>query len=359
MRILYLAMESANWVIKLCNQMAEDGHEVTCLVHTLDDYEKDRAEKTHERLTVIRMPYSAFLQPQEFQENYFRLISKLKFDVVFGSHIPVAPLAEALSRTYKAPWGVMILDIPTDLMKTDRNRMNHWRFSFWVLRDANQVVFNTNIARDEYEKYTNQRFGDDNVITYGTNFIKEYRGAGMDIDGNYVLSICRLTPAKNCKLIPEALNQLKGKKSYVAIGRDGGELDLIKKKCEEYGIEFRHYSEISEADKYELIKNCSVLVYPQNSEYIGGLSPFEGMYVGKPVLVPNLRVLTDLYGEHTFSYFENNNATDLACAISFAQSFNKESQREWFEQNIQFAETEASYKTMSKKLIKVFERMTQ
>ncbi len=355
MKILYAAYESANWAIRLCNEMAKRGHEVTCLVQSSDDYEAGLEAQAHENLKVIRIPPSAVLDGNIFMRDVFPIFKDTKFDVAFGSHAPSAMMMRHLANVLDIPWGVMLLDIPSDLMAIDPRRMTQWLIWFEVLDSANTMVFNTYIARDEYARYTNKKFPDENVVVYGTNYIPEYKNAGIDIEGDYVLSICRLVDNKNCIIIPEALALLKGPKKYIAVGRDGGELAIIKRKCEQYGIEFTHYANVTEQEKYELIKNCAALVYPQKTEYIGGLSPFEGLYVGKPVIVPELKVLTDLYGPYPH-YFENMNAADLARQLSFAINMDKEIVNLRY-MGSDHAEKFADYEQMAEGLLKIMERM--
>jgi glycosyltransferase involved in cell wall biosynthesis len=356
MRILYLAMESSNWVINLCNKFCELGNTVTCIIQTLDDYDKENPLPEHEDLKVIRIPYAAFTTPLVFEKTVLPKIRDDKYDIVFGSHTPVSPIAQALANMYKIPYGIMILDIPTDLMRNERWRMMQWEFWFPILKTANTIIFNTHVARDEYEKYTHQYFPDDFVIPYGTNFPEKHRKSGKDIKGDYVISVCRLTKLKNCSLIPKALSHLSSIKKYVAIGRDCGELKEIKELCDKHVIEFEHYSEISEDKKYELIRDSAMMIYPQSTEYIGGLAPFEAMWVNKPVLVPNLKVLRELYSNFPI-YFDNNDELDLAESISFIYALRESIKYKLVHNADMYAESVASYDKMAKDMLKIMEKV--
>ena len=48
MNILYLGAESANWVINLCNKFCEQGHTVTCVIQTVDEYDGENPIPLHE-----------------------------------------------------------------------------------------------------------------------------------------------------------------------------------------------------------------------------------------------------------------------------------------------------------------------
>lgn len=354
MNILYVGGESANWVIRLCNEMAIQGHTVSCVVQKDDTYLDDL--KTVDNLHVISVTPKIMSDSSSFSKHVFPELLD-KYDVVCGSHVSTINLSRGLSEHFHCPWISMILDIPSDLMETDKHRMNNWYNYFWVLQTANAVIVNTEIAQQEFYRYTNRRIPDEHVITYGTALRPEFKLTG-NLSKPEILSICRLTEAKNCKLIPEALKYLNAPLKYTAIGRDGGQLQEIQKLCKEYGIDFEHIENISEHDKYRRIQDCAMLIYPQKTPYIGGLSPFESIYVGKKTLVPNLPVMEHLYGDSIFAYFENDDALDLASKISLAWNFkdNIETQK-WRKMSADYAEQEASFTNMSSKILKIVEEI--
>lgn len=357
MKILYIAGESANWVINLCNKICEKGHEVTCIVQELDEYDKDNPIPTHKNLIRVNVPYEKMFNPDYMVEFLRAYILKYKYDIMFGSHTPISLIIKSLNDIFEIPWGIMILDIPTHLMKENRKRMINWLLWFDIMKLANQIVFNTNIARDEYCNYTKQWFPDENIITYGINMPPEYDLAGLDIRGNYITSVCRLTPVKNCSIIPEALKYINQPKRYIAIGRSGAsiELDKIKLLCKNYGIEFEHHEIVTEKEKFEIIKNSSILIYPQATEYIGGLSPYEAMYCGKPVIVRDYKVLKDLYRNNVF-YFDGE-PINLASVISFVYNIKPNEIKPKLEQANKYTKNMASFDKMAEGLIRIFEKI--
>lgn len=357
MNILYIAGESSNWVINLCNKFCENGHMVTSVVQNLDEYDKENPITPHKNLTQINVSYDELFDEQVMVDKLMPHILENKYNIIFGSHAPIAPLVRYLGNTYKIPWGVMLLDIPTHLMKYQRFRMKQWSSWFNVMKYADAIIFNTHTARDEYNRYTGQWFSDEYIIPYAINMPKEYDLAGIDIKGDYVISVCRLTPFKNCRIIPEALKYLDNPKKYVAVGRiaNPAEFNTIKENCKKYGIEFIHYPKISEKEKFELIKNSSMLIYPQNTEYIGGLSPFEAMYCGKPVIVKDLKILKDLY-EYNTEYFDGY-PVDLAQKIAFMQNLKLNSIKDHLISANKYAKVIASFEVMANRMLKVFEKV--
>ena len=357
MKILYLGAESANWVINLSNSFCENGHEVTCIVQQLDEYDKDNPIIEHANLTRINLSFEDILNPYKVLAAIEDNMIMNKYDIVFGSHAPISTVVRIIAETYKLPWGIMLLDIPTDLMKIQTQRREQWNYWFRVLDTANLMVFNTYVSRDEYKNYTNKFYTDEHVVPYAINMLPEYDNAGLNIKGDYVVSICRLTPMKNCKEIAFALSLLPYKLGYIAIGRDRGELAMIKAICKDNNIPFTHYEMLSEKDKFEIIKNSSMLIYPQNTEYIAGLSPLEGMYCGKPVISNDFKVLRDLYGNNS-AYYDN---TPENLAITINQIYQTDTQ--YLKHRLSTANTYvkeiATFDIMAKQLIKLMEKVKQ
>lgn len=351
MNILYLGAESANWVVSLCNEMCKQGHKVTCVVQQVDEYDKDAKIEMHPNLTRINVSFNDFFNPTIMKSKLITTITQSKFDIIFGSHAPVSPVVYDLARTYNLPWGIMLLDIPTDLMIQDRNRMIQWLYWFDIMKYANVMIFNTKIARDEYNKYTHQFFNDKHVIPYATNMPHSFRMSGADIKGDYVVSVCRIHPNKNCKEIAHALSFLEKPLGYIAIGRDNGEVALIKEICEKNNIDFKHFPNVTEEQKYEIIKNSSMMIYPQATKYIGGLSPFEAMFCGKPVLVRNYNVLRDLYQDHAIYY--SNGPKNLAEKIAYVHNMKRN--KNDLEVSCKHALVTADFTGMANKMLSVIQ----
>jgi len=355
MRILYFGGESANFVIETCNALCRQGHKVTAVVQQLDEYDKDNPVLEHENLSRINVDYATMFNPIRMKNRLIAEFARKKFDLIFGSHAPITPVLHDLARTYGLPWGVMLLDIPTHTMRTQRWRMKQWNYWFQFLRQADIVVFNNTIARDEFYAYTRNWIPDDHIIHYGTFRPKEYREAGITIRGDYVLSICRLHPIKNCKVIPMALNLLNSDLKYMAVGRDAGELEFIKNYCKKNNISFEWRGIVTEKEKWELIKNCSMFIYPQDTKYIGGQACLEAMWAGKPVLASDYGVLRELYGNAAF-YFDPKNIENLAEKIAFVKAAKIKTLEPFLREGVEQSEKIGSYDKMGELLSNLFKK---
>lgn len=351
MKFLYVAGESANWVINLCNEFCKKGHEVTCVVQQVDEYDSENKIEEHKNLTRINVDYNVMFHPSSLKkelENQGQLY--VGYDFVFGSHAPITPVLEMLSQELEVNWGVMLLDIPTDLMIEDEYRRLQWKFWFGNMRSAEQVVFNTHVARDEYANFTGVYYSDNNVVTYATSVPKEFAMSGSTIKGDYVVSASRLTHIKNISMITRALAYLNKPIKQVVIGRDRGDLHTIMSVAKEHGVQVEHKEMVSEAEKFSLIKNSLCLVYPQKTAYIGGLSAWESMMIGKPTICSNYKVLHDLYKNH-IDYFDINSIKELASKIDSVYTDDYNIPKLQFASD--YAYEEASFSTMATKLLKI------
>jgi glycosyltransferase involved in cell wall biosynthesis len=357
MKILYIGGESADWVINTCNHICEKGHEITCVVQDCDEYDKAHPLSLHPNLKKIVVSANVLLMPNLLKNKLLVEIQNNKFDLVFGSHVITTPSVSEIGKMLGVPWGVMVLDIPVHLMKHSRQRTIMWQKWFDQLKYANQVAFIFGITRDTYEMFTHQYFPDDNVILYGINMIDKYYKSGIDIKGDYIVSACRLNVFKSIRNIPAAMSLLDSPKKWVAIGRDDGELEYVKKMCEENKIEFIHKPDVSDEEKCELIKNSSLMIYPENSGSLGsGRPPWEAMYEGKPVLVPDLPEKKADYGELAF-YYDNESIENMAEKIAFIHSVRRELLHKHLNEAAEVCKDKVSFDTMANGLIKVFEKM--
>ena len=298
------------------------------------------------------MDYNIMFNPRALEAELIKRNLMCKYDIIYGSHAPVSPVIYYLGNKYVTPWGIMLLDIPLDLMRKEPDRMRNWIYWFDMMKDSKYLIFNTKIARDEHFKLTNNYFGDDHVIMYATHIPKEHHLSGLGIEGDYVVSAFRLTTAKNASIITKALATMEKPLKQVVIGRDRGDLANIMKIAKEYNIEVIYKAVVTEEEKFELIKNSFCLVYPQLSEYIGGLSPWEGMFIGKPTLVSDYKVLRDMFSEHAI-YFDPTSPESLASA------FNNAYDKSGLVRANEYANKEATFKNMAERMIKIFDKMVK
>jgi len=345
MNILYIGGESADFVIHLCNKLSELDNHITCIIQNTDCY-----ERTKINIKVAALPpRDIYTFPKDL--SYLdKFIGDKKIDYVCGSHIPVIPYVASVATYLKVPFGMLILDIPTHLIINDKRRQADWGIWLNLLELAKDILFINKINRDEYERLTRHKIPDKNIITYAINQIPKYYKAGLNKNGKNIVTCHRLSPTKNAIFVTEALKHLPFIIDYTAIGRDFGELENIKNNCKKYGIPFKHYKNITDSEKYDIISNSLALIYAEDSKYYGsGLSPWEAMYVGIPAIVPRLESKTCDYGEHAF-YYEAGNPKSLADVIINIQNMDKDILNKKLKLSAEYCKKKANFKTMAKNL---------
>ena len=96
MNILYVAAESSNWVIALCNEICKLGHKVTCVVQDSDEYDKENRLEEHPNLTRKSVSMNHFFNPTLMKSALARELITEQFDIdrkstrLNSSHIPLS-----------------------------------------------------------------------------------------------------------------------------------------------------------------------------------------------------------------------------------------------------------------------------
>lgn len=353
MNILYIGEETRNWIVILANEMSLLDHIITIVVKKYDEYDDENKTEPLENVTVIEVDDEAFFN----NELMITTIGdeRLKtFDIVYGSHIIACSPVVAIGKQYKIPYGTQVLDVPLDLMRIQEFRMNNWRMYVKLLKDVTAMTFITKKARDDWARLAGKYYTDEHIITYAATVPEKYKNSGTDLKGDYIISTCRLSPVKNISMITRAIGLIDRPIKQVVIGRDNGDLATIMKIAKIDGTKIIYKDTVSEEEKFELIKNSLCVVYPQQTEYIGGLNPWEGMMFGKPVLCTDYKILRDLYKDH-IDYFDR--ASTWALADKITKIYDNKYNKDKLAVASTYAYKDASFKTMARKLLYIFHLM--
>lgn len=324
MNILYIGEETRNWVMHLVNELSILGHTITVVVKRYDEYDNDNKVKPLKGVKVVEVENDAYFKP----DTVSGLIDDIEqYDVVYGSHIIACTPVKYIGERYNIPWGIQVLDIPIDLMKKEERRIRNWKYYFKALENVTTMTFIIPKARDDWNKYTGQYYDDTHIIHYPIYIPEDYKLSGIDNDDNYIVSFCRVCDYKNISQATESLAQLNTNTKQVVVGKTNNDLDRIMNIASKYGVKAVHTEQVTEKEKFDLIKNASVVVYPQRSEYLGGLSPWEAMFIGTPTLVYDYDLLKGLYKDSAF--YANKDKTDsytheLAYLLTVKKEFIKD-----------------------------------
>ena len=122
---------------------------------------------------------------------------------------------------------------------------------------------------------------------------------------NYILYLGRFSKNKKIELLIEAFNLGKELNFDLYLTIDENEIDyrLRKKINKDNRIKLLGY--ISEAQKYEYLRDCEALILPTDYEAFG-IVCFEASRFNKPLLCSNIKIFEEILDDGGVIYFDNN-----------------------------------------------------
>lgn len=147
---------------------------------------------------------------------------------------------------------------------------------------------------------------------------------GLQEDG-YLLCLATLEPRKNLKLLVRAYTELyqQGKIAtrLVLAGRKGWKIDDLLKEAGEAANNITVTGFVDDEDLPAVYQMAKLFVFP--SVYEGfGIPPLEALACGTPVLVSDISVFKEIYGENA-TYFQSNNLEDLKMHLLDTATYEK------------------------------------
>ena len=157
-------------------------------------------------------------------------------------------------------------------------------FHFWLrpidqrnVRHIDKIVCNSENIKARIRRFYGEPFYKNATVIYPPVMTNKFEGKSQK---DFYLSFGRLDKLKRIHLIVEAFKDMPDKKLVVVSG--GPELKNIKRKTRNYeNIDIKGY--VSQEELEELIGSCIATIYiPIDEDF--GMSPVEGMTVGKPCI---------------------------------------------------------------------------
>lgn len=232
-------------------------------------------------------------------------------DACFGMDQSVADHVLHFKKSHPEVYSVcMFLDYPVHVVD-DQSSLSYsfdysQRYYYWLdaAKQLDDIVFNNSVAVEHYKKRFNKKAS---LIWYSIStedvviptYIKE----------DYVVSCNRLIHYKGTDLLVDALSRLDY--NYKHIGVSGELKDVFLQRCNHaFKNRFEFFERCDENKKIELISKAKMLVYPQITDWIGGLSVLEAYSVKTPTICFDYPVLRELYEDCTI-YVKQKSIIDL------------------------------------------------
>jgi glycosyltransferase involved in cell wall biosynthesis len=171
------------------------------------------------------------------------------------------------------------------------------------LQKADKVVVISNFVQQEIEQHIKIDSDKIEVIYNGCNIKDdvEPQKPALPFEGSFLFSIGTIAPKKNFHVLPGALVNNDFHLVIAGIFQDEKYLQKIQQHATELGVSDRLHliGSVSEAEKYWLMKNCSLFIFPSVAEGFG-LPVIEAMRFGTPVLLSTATSLPEIGGPSAF-----------------------------------------------------------
>lgn len=220
-------------------------------------------------------------------------------DIIFGLDQSTTPFVGMLGKHLGARTGVMFLDFPKHVVDegsaADYNPEYSHRYYNWLSEAAGfqYFVFNNKVAANHAAGVLNRKI---TLIWYplcNLDIIKQIKPTAKN---PYVVSCHRFVNYKGTDYLIKALYGIPI--PYRAISVSGNiELQIRGYAEDMLGAYFDYIPKATEEEKLQIISEAAVLVYPQVTNWVGGLSPLEAMALRVPVVCFDYPVLRELYGD--------------------------------------------------------------
>jgi len=283
---------------KLCIEFAKKGHSVTLICNENLRIFKVGELAIHKDLTVLNIPYNEYNFERFVQETGFP--QEVKFDVVLGMDQSVTPFVSEFKARTSIKTFIMFLDFPTHVID-GKDAFNYslqysQRFYYWLIcsLELDGIIFNNGIAQEQYKKLYNR---DSHLVFYAISDDHYIDMVAEPPTKDYVFGCNRLVKYKGTEYTLLALSNLGYTYKHAYVSGEKNETNNIMALANETKNKVVLYEKVNEEDKMDLFYNAKVVVYPQITEWIGGLSIIEGWSVKTPGVCFDYPVLRELYGD--------------------------------------------------------------
>lgn len=277
---------------KICSSIANLGHQVYLICNPNKKLFDVGKVPKHKNLHILEEEESRY-DPYLVQEI------KVSIDACLGMDQSVAPFVAAYKEQHKDVYCTcMFLDYPVHVVD-DQGSVNYnfnysQRFYYWLscALTLDDIIFNNTVAVDRFK----QKFKRDSKLVWycitEDNFINLYDSRRKD----YIVGCNRLIPYKSTHYTVDALARTDLKYAHIAVS--GNLKDQFLKSCQE-SLPGRYvlYEKCPEEKKMAIIADAKIMVYPQTTEWVGGLGIIEAMSVKTPGICFDYPVLKELYGD--------------------------------------------------------------
>lgn len=278
---------------KVAIEFAKKGHKTYLLKNPASALFDAGPLETHPLLNVMEIPFN------EYKFDYLNIEDKI--DVCLGMDQSVCPFVAEYKNRTKVKSFCMFLDFPIhvidDANSLDYNFQYSQRYYYWIncALELDNIIFNNGVAVDEFAKrYKRQA----HLVFYPITPQVEYEDLKeLPKTNDYVAGCNRLIHYKGTEYTLKALKRLEYEYRHIYVSGDKNHTEILNALCKELPKPPLFTCRLSEKEKMVVLYNARLVVYPQITEWIGGLSIIEGWAVKTPGICFDYPVLRELYGD--------------------------------------------------------------
>jgi glycosyltransferase involved in cell wall biosynthesis len=293
---------------KIVVEFAKMGHSTYLLCNQINNNMDSGQIPSDSNLHIVTAPFS------EYQfDNYMEYFQQIKPDVCLGMDQSVSPFVAEFQEKMHIPSFCMVLDFPVHVI--DGNDVHNYNFSYsqrfyyWMMCCLNLtgVIFNNTVAVEEfYHRYKKES----KLVWYGTSLDNYHDSIKVKATKNYVVGCNRIIRYKGTEYTLGALRKLPYPYKHIFVSADNNEFNNISMIANSMENDIKFYRAVGENEKMDLIYNAKLFVYPQVTEWIGGLGIIEGFSVKTPGICFDYPVLREIYGDGAL-YAKRKSVIDL------------------------------------------------
>ncbi len=277
---------------KLSLEFAKMGHCVYLLCNKKNRLFDSGKTEEHKNLITIDLPF------QEYRYEHLTLDHKP--DVCIGMDQSVSPFVAEYRDRARVPSYCMFLDLPIHVIDgkdaVNYNPTYSQRYYYWIncALELDGVIFNNSVAVDEFKRRYKRKA---HLVFYSVSQDNALDNFDYSPSKDYVFGCNRIISYKRTDLALQAIRRTDYAYKHSFVSGDKVEMEKTYAIANASPNKFMFYEKASEDRKMELFYNAKLTVYPQMTEWIGGLSILESWSVKTPGVCFDYPVLRELYAD--------------------------------------------------------------
>jgi len=249
--------------------------------------------------------FTSYVDDYEFMLNQ----CTEKVDLIYCGSVSQLDKAIMAKERYQKPLVCWVWDLPYCWREWTRNetekKENFWRDErveryVSALQKCDRIISSSKYT----QKVLKEKYGMESEQIYFYIDTEEFDALKSPV-GDYVIQISRFALNKRFDISIRAMSGINRRLVLVGTGKS----DYLEALAESLDVDVSIYKDINRGKLLWLLKSAEILVSP--SVFEGwGITPIEALYCGKAVLLSDLEVFREVYGDSVL-YHKRDDVEDM------------------------------------------------